>query len=113
MYKKLIALLLSILFLTTPLFAEAKLSYEPYGEEEFPIWTMELRRAECIFFGSMVITYPIASLVYGLLADNGIISSPAEGVNRVLQNAAIASALSFTITTADYVIGKKQSNDKK
>lgn len=113
MHRKVILVFLIFALLLSSLPAEARLSYEPYGKEEFPIWTMELRRAECIFFGSLVITYPVASMIYSALTNNGIIKAPDESVDRMLQRAAIASALSFTITTADYLIGKKQAHDQK
>lgn len=106
MPRRILLLLLILLLALSPLASEARLTYEPYGEDEFPIWTMELRRAECIFFGSLVITYPVASLLYNVLANEGIINRPDESVDRMLQKAAIASALSFTISTADYIIGK-------
>ncbi len=106
MHKRLLLLLIALTLVLSPLFCEARLAYEPYGDDEFPIWTMELRRAECIFFGSLVITYPVASLLYNVLANEGLITKPDESVDRMLQTAAIASALSFTITTADYVLGK-------
>jgi len=106
MHRKLLLAALVLLLALSPLFSEARLSYEPYGEDEFPIWTMELRRAECIFFGSLVITFPVASLICNVLENEGLIDRPDESFDRMLQTAAVASALSFTITTADYVLGK-------
>ena len=59
--RRIIALLLAVLIALPPLAADTiDFEYEPYTEEEFPIWSHELRRAESIFFGSLVITFPVA-----------------------------------------------------
>ena len=52
--------ILLIFLLSFSLFAEPiEFEYEPYEEDEFPVWLSEIRRAESIFFGSMVITFPL------------------------------------------------------
>ena len=61
MRKRIIAFLLIFSMLVPPLVAEPiEYEYEPYTEEEFPIWAHELRRAESIFFGSLAITFPLS-----------------------------------------------------
>ena len=54
--------------------ASFKYKYESYEEEEFPLWTRELRRAETIFFGSLVFTVPISSLAVGVLSNQGVVN---------------------------------------
>ena len=111
MYKRAVALLLLFVLVFSPLFAEAELTYAPYGEKEFPIWTMKLRRAESLFFGSLVITLPLSMLTWSLLKNYGVINtSGMESVNEFLYQAGIASVLSLGISTADYIIGEVQGD---
>lgn len=108
MFKRAIALLLIFLLLMPPLFADAELSYTPYGEDEFPIWTMKLRRAESLFFGSMVITLPVSMAVWSLLVNNNVIKQSFTPMENFLIEAGIASGLSLAIATADWIIGEVQ-----
>ena len=69
--RRAIALLIVIAF-SFSLYADPIVyEYEPYTKEEFPIWTMELRRAESIFFGSLVITFPVTAAIYTLADSQG------------------------------------------
>lgn len=106
MFKKLISILLILIFLSSPIFAEAELSYKPYGKDEFPIWTMKLRRAESIFFGSLVLTLPITSLVWNLCENNGLITKIDRPMDKFLYQLGVASGLSLCISTADWIIGE-------
>ena len=48
--RRVIALVLAVMLLLPPLAADPIVyEYEPYTEEEFPIWSLELRRAESIW----------------------------------------------------------------
>ena len=107
MARRLIAVLLILSLVLCPLFCEAQLTYEPYGEEEFPIWTMKLRRAESIFFGSMVLTFPLSMLAWNIMDNAGIVSadSPVEAFGWQLL---MAGTISLGISTADWVIGEVQ-----
>lgn len=78
--------------------------YEPYQEEEFPIWVHELRRAESIFFGSFVLTFPIAALCYNVAGSLGMPTFKEEYQN-VLMQAAWAAGLSLLITGIDWIMG--------
>lgn len=104
MPEKLIAFFLVIAIVLSPLSAEAKLSYEPYGEDEFPIWTMKLRRAESLFFGSLVITLPLSVLAWNLMENAGWVS--ADGIQEVGWQMLIAGGLSLSISAADWIIGE-------
>lgn len=79
--------------------------YEPYTEDEFPLWTYELRRAESIFFGSLVITFPLSMAAYNIAANLGM-NTPDETYKQVLQQALWASGASLAIVLADWIIGK-------
>ena len=104
MYRKITALVLIISLVLSPLAAEAKLSYEPYGEDEFPIWTMKLRRAESLFFGSLVITLPLSVLAWNLMENAGWVS--ADGIQEFGWHLLIAGGLSLSISAADWIIGE-------
>ena len=103
--KRLLALFISLLLVIAPLASDPiAYEYEPYEEEEFPIWSMELRRAETIFFGSLVITFPVAMGIYSLASTLGM-PTPQEEYKQVLQQALIAGGLSLIIAGTDWIIG--------
>ena len=110
MLKKIISILLIFIIISSPIFAEAELSYKLYGEDEFPIWTMKLRRAESIFFGSLVLTLPITSLVWSICENNGLINRIEKPMDRFLCQLGVASGLSLCISTADWIIGEVSSD---
>ena len=84
-----------------------KFEYEPYEEEEFPLWSYEIRRAESIFFGSFVITLPVSILCYNLAGQFGAPIST-DPTTSTLTSAAIAGGLSLVIAGVDYLIGALQ-----
>ena len=100
--------ILLIFLLSFSLFAEPiEFEYEPYEEDEFPVWLSEIRRAESIFFGSMVLTFPLSMLAWNIMDNAGIVSadSPVEAFGWQLL---MAGTLSLGISTADWVIGEVQ-----
>ena len=104
--KKALALLLIVLMAIPPVFSDPiEYEYEPYEEEEFPIWSYELRRAESIFFGSLVITFPVSMGIYALGKQLGM-PTPSETYQEVLIEAGIAAGLSAVIAFADWLIGR-------
>lgn len=106
MSKRIIAIVLLLSMALTPVFSAAELSYAPYGEQEFPIWTMKLRRAESLFFGSMVITLPVSMLVWSLLQNYDVVPTTYTPMQNFLIEMGIASGLSLGISTADWIIGE-------
>lgn len=104
--KKAISLLLAALLLLSPLASDPiEYEYEPYEKEEFPIWSLELRRAESIFFGSLVLTFPVAMGIYSLASTLGM-PTPSEDYQQVLQQTLIAGGLSLIIAGTDWIIGR-------
>ena len=104
--KKAIAVILLTLMIPATLLSDPIVyEYESYEEEEFPIWSLELRRAESIFFGSLVLTYPVAMGIYSLVEYCGG-SVPSDQASRVLQQAAVAAGLSLIIAGTDWLIGR-------
>lgn len=106
MARTLAAMLIILLLAPTVLCAQRLDSYVPYEDGEFPLWTYKIRRSEQIFFGSMIITIPIASLAYSLMVNNNLIAAPQSEAQSYLIRGAIAASLSLGISVADYVIGE-------
>ncbi len=106
-----IAMLLILLLLIPSLaFADQLKDYEPYQPDEFPIWSYEIRRAETLFFGSMVITLPVAAVLYQVAQNTNIISAPSDDLQGFLVQAGIAASFSLGISVADYIIGQFGDN---
>lgn len=100
--KKVILFLLLFTMILSPIMAEA----EEYSVDEFPDWSLHLRRGETLFFGSLPITFALSSLTYGLAKNLG---APAIGTNEVGETVFLfstAAALSLTIAIVDYYLGK-------
>ena len=96
--RKLIAtaVLICLVFLfCAPVFSAEMKDYEPYKEGEFPKWSLDLRRAECIFFGGIPIAYPLTALAFSI----------ANKESSFVQNLAIACSVSAAIALIDYIIG--------
>lgn len=97
--------ILMLMLISFSLFSDPiKFEYEPYEEDEFPIWLSEIRRAESIFFGSMVITFPLTVAGYSVASAFG---APIEGDEFSLfwQQLGIASCFSLAIAGIDWLIG--------
>ncbi len=96
--KRLVALAVLIcvsLLVCSPVFSLDMKDYEPYSEDEFPKWSLDLRRAECIFFGGIPIAYPLTALAFNIANQD----------SSFLQNLAIACSVSAAIALIDYIIG--------
>ena len=101
-------LILSLAFTLSPetiTHASFKYKYESYEEEEFPLWTRELRRAETIFFGSLVFTVPISSLAVGLLSNQGVVNFN-DDTGSALAVITTAAGLSLVVSAVDWILGK-------
>ena len=101
--KKTVAVILLICFSAAvcPLFSLTLDNYEPYSKAEFPKWSLELRRAECIFFGGIPITFPVTALAAGI----------AKADLSFGQTLVIAASLSAVIAIIDYIIGVVRDAD--
>ena len=103
--KKTMALILIFSILALPLMADPiQYEYEPYTEEEFPIWAHELRRAESIFFGSLAITFPLSMGAYALVTSLGV-QGPSEPYQQALIQLGVAAGVSLIIALTDWIIG--------
>ncbi len=113
MHRAIAILLLLLLVFPLQLSADQLKSYEPYEEEEFPLWSYKVRRAETLFFGSLVITLPIAALLYRVAVETDIITTPSSELQGFLMQGSIAAGLSLGISLADYIIGEVGNADER
>ncbi len=112
--KKALIIVLIISLSITSLFCETlkhstlKYEYESYEEDEFPIWSNEIRRAETLFFGSYVFTLPISTLAVSALQGMNVISSTTAAKTAVI-SLSVATGLSITVATIDWILGRVQN----
>jgi hypothetical protein len=106
MRRAITILMLLLLLFPLQLSADQLKGYEPYEEEEFPLWSYKIRRAETLFFGSMVITLPVTALLYRFAVESQLISTPSSDLQEFLMQGSIAAGLSLGISLADYIIGE-------
>ena len=79
--------------------------YESYSDDEFPIWTIELRRAETLFFGSFVFTVPLAALAVGAMEKNNLVSFEGN-LQSTMATMGAAACTSLFIAALDWVLGR-------
>lgn len=79
--------------------------YESYSDEEFPLWTIELRRAETIFFGSFVFTVPLSALAVGVMENNRLVSFD-NNIQSTLATIGAAAGVSLFIAGLDWIFGR-------
>jgi hypothetical protein len=111
MKKKAMILIGVMMFLfVAPVFSDTSIElidYQPYGVNEFPEWSMKLRRGESLFFGSLAVTMPLAVVGYNL-ADGYLFDGTTNPTTKVLYQLSIAATLSLGITLTDYILGEIQ-----
>jgi hypothetical protein len=111
----LLLLLLSLFSLS----GETLPDYDPYEEDEFPVWARDLRRAEIIFFGTIPFTFFVSGFSYDLYryASNdfdpdsapalfGNTTPPILTNEEKLQIIAVSVSLSSFLAYLDYLLGE-------
>jgi len=101
-----------------PLTGETLPDYEPYEEDEFPVWAGDLRRAEIIFFGTIPFTFFLSGFSYDIYryASNdfdpdsapalfGNTTPPILTNEEKLQIIAVSVSLSSFLAVLDYLLG--------
>ncbi len=112
--KKALIIVLIISFSISSLFSDTlthstlKYQYESYEEDEFPIWSNEIRRAETLFFGSFVFTLPISTLAVSALESFSVIESSSATKTAVI-SISVATGLSIAVATIDWILGRVQN----
>ncbi len=102
MKKAVIILLIFVLLfgICMPAFSLTLTDYEPYSNDEFPKWSLDLRRAESIFFGGIPITFPLTTLAFSMAGKDP----------DFFTTLGYACAVSAVITLVDYIIGVVSAN---
>jgi len=95
MIKKVIAVVLLICICFSAFSLDMK-NAQPYSDDEFPKWSLDLRRGEIIFFGSLPIAYAMTSLVSSNLVHKDL---------TFWQTMAISAGASAAIAILDYILG--------
>jgi len=95
MIKKAVSVLLLICVCFSAFSLDMK-NAEPYSDDEFPKWSLNLRRGEVIFFGSLPIAYAMTSLVSSNLVHQDL---------TFWQTMAISAGVSTAIVVLDYILG--------
>lgn len=103
-----ISLSISSLFSETLKHSTLNYEYESYEEDEFPIWSNEIRRAEILFFGSYVFTLPISTLAVSALQGMSVIESSSAAKTAVI-SLSVATGLSIAVATIDWILGRVQN----
>lgn len=114
-----ILIILLLFFSIFSVFGETLPVYEPYKEEEFPKWALDLRRAEVIFFGTIPFTFFASSLSYDLYiytsnsfnskftpALFGNTTPPILTNNEKVQIIMVSVSFSAFLAVLDYLLGE-------
>ena len=119
MKNRLICILLLFSFCSIAVFGQEDIAI-PYKPDEFPQWTVDLRRAEIITVGSFPLSFMLTALVYDLsvAASNGFGSSVPYGSSRTqddIKNMLLISAgISAGIGLTDFIINQiKRAKTRK
>lgn len=64
MIRRIIAALVMMIFISSQVLGQETDVPAPYRPDEFPKWTLDLRRAEIVTFGSLPISFMLTALVY-------------------------------------------------
>jgi len=118
--RRFTAILMLIIFTSTICYGQETDRPAPYRPEEFPQWTLDLRRAEVITVGSFPLSFMITALVYDLsyLAidsynynkDPGSYQRASFASHRTQDDIArlllISGGISLTIGLTDFIINR-------
>lgn len=127
MKNRVCAFIVLLLFTVSQLYAEDDTLPAPYKPEEFPQWTLDLRRAEVVTVGSFPLTFMLTALVYDIsyyAIDYGNYSSDPDSYDRATYGThrtqddikkllLISGGLSLTVGITDFIINKIRQNRKE
>lgn len=102
--KRIVAIVLLLVLCVSPLVAE----YVPYTQDEFPQWSIKLRRAETLMFGALPITLGVTSLSYAAALSFGASRMYDDTFKDSMAVIGIAGTLALVVAIADYIIGEMQ-----
>ncbi|MDA3850083.1 MAG: hypothetical protein PF447_02305 [Spirochaetaceae bacterium] len=89
---------------------------EPYEDEDFSQWALDLRRGEIILIGSIPLVYMLTNLAYdnimGAMEDSTGSNVSYSDNYHTQQKMMITLSLSGLITLSDYILGKIENNNE-
>ena len=121
-----VAVLLVIVLMSSHCLPAQESPAEPYEEEEFPQWALDLRRAEIVAFGVYPIAYLFTTLAYDLFrfgresvaagrvaveyAPLFFAPPDAPGYTKEERRGVFIASLSVSalVAVADYVLGRRE-----
>lgn len=126
MFRRITALLLLIVFSTCAVSAASHVA-EPYSEDEFPTWTIDLRNSEIVTLGSLPFSTLGVTLGYSLIRYIGhgfssdylpnplAKSSSAANLNAAEQKGIFITSgiISLIIGIVDYVLSRMERNSQQ
>lgn len=121
MKNKLISLIILISLCSTLLIAQEQNDVVvPYKLEEFPQWSLDLRRAEIITVGSFPLSFMLTALAYDFvqMASTGFDGSVSFGSSRdqddIEKLLIISGSVALTVGLTDFIIHQvKRSRSEK
>ena len=102
--RRTIAIVVLVVLCLQPLLAD----YTPYSQDEFPQWSLKLRRAETLLFGSLPITLGMTSISYAVAISLGAPPFTSDPTKNTLAIIGVAGGLSLLVALADYILGEMQ-----
>ena len=117
MKQKIVAIILIISFCSTFIYAQEEEIAIPYKPDEFPQWTVDLRRAEIITIGSFPLSFMFTALIYdiSMAASNNFDPTIPFGSNRSQQDVTnlllISAGVSVAIGLTDFIIHQVKRNN--
>ena len=96
MIRKFFFIILLFLFSSVAVFSIDVKNAQPYEKIEFAKWSLDLRRADTIFFGSLPITVPVTFLIFDAFKSEW----------EFWPKFGIACGASAIITLTDFILGK-------
>ena len=96
--------------MTSLLYGQEDTLPAPYKPDEFPTWTLDLRRAEIVTLGSFPISFMLTALVYDIVKAAEVRFDPAYpfGSNRSQDDIKtlllVSGGISLTIGLTDFII---------
>jgi len=105
--KRMIIILLIILLCVHLGFSATNTSvYAPYDINEFPDWSLKMRRGETLLFGSLPITLSLTGLSYSVALGLGAQKFSNDPFKESLMVFGIATGLSLIIAITDFILGE-------
>jgi hypothetical protein len=119
MKKRFISMLLIISLCSSLMYSQEEEIAIPYKPDEFPQWTVDLRRAEIVTIGSFPLSFMLTALIYDLSksAASGFDPTVPFGSSRsqddIRNMLIISGSVSLAIGLTDFIIHQVKRSKKE